>query len=123
MIIKHISILNLDKSVNNSIEGGNLYSMRVYLSDSPGRVWKERFNLQWRKMFFFKKKKLYFSNNEIRLFLEKQDDLQKYVESLKDLVDRTNKMTDIKQHKERKELRRKLRINLYSGVKVYKVVG
>ena len=91
MNIRHVTIQNPEEKHNfNKVSGFEAaYAVHFNLSYKPDKMWRHYFYRQWQKLFM-KKKRSRIVGNEIRLLLEKNEDIQSYIECVKNLINYTN---------------------------------
>ncbi|MCX7921053.1 MAG: hypothetical protein N3B21_03380 [Clostridia bacterium] len=90
MFIKHITIQNVDTRNVKNLSFTCLHEMHINLSNSPDELWKKFFFYEWRREFIYKKKRIEIIQDELRLVLGKNDDIQQHIEVVKQLISRVN---------------------------------
>lgn len=72
------------------------YQLCVSLSSIPVRMWVNKFRCEWRRVLGKKKRKIAICNNEIKVFLSKNDNIQDYIDILKNTVCSLSEIMDLK---------------------------
>lgn len=93
MCIKHIYITNSDRErMLEDIVYKDAYIVHVSLSNTPDKVWKHFFYHTLKSKFLASRRKVSIVGNEIRIILEKNDDIQGFIEMVKKSLDYTDRL-------------------------------
>lgn len=107
MLIKHVTIRNAALKSTGKEKGlVYAYEMQVTLSHAPDSMWKQVFLLEWKKEFLFTKRNARLADNEIRVLLAKGDDIQRYIDTVKQLVEKADNRNALQKTKQEKGLRK-----------------
>lgn len=85
--IKHVTIQNAEEQ--RSFEAA--YALNINLSFVPSGTWKYFFYKQWQKICA-RKRRVKIIDNEIRLLLSRNEDIQRYIDFIKKSIRITNKI-------------------------------
>lgn len=92
VVIKHISIKDANTGERTKENGFTAaYEIMVALSNNPDSSWKRFFLREWRKEFLRKNETIRLTDNEMKLSLKKGDDIQSFIECIKNAISRTNR--------------------------------
>ncbi len=66
-------------SIRNCFNTNFEYLLKVYTKDTISRLLKQTFHSIWRESFVLRKRRVEITYNEIRIYLRKEDIIQKYI--------------------------------------------
>ncbi len=89
MLIKHISIINIENRPNDAdYNDFDNYMVKFTLDSKPDVDWKRLFRLERFKIQTLTKKSIKILDNEIHIILGEGDDIQNCIETVKSIVNK-----------------------------------
>lgn len=74
-MIESVALINL-------FNGGHEYLLKIYTKRAMGRLLRKEFFQEWEKTIFLRKRRVEAEHKEIRIYLRKGDNIQKYIDSV-----------------------------------------
>jgi hypothetical protein len=122
VLIKHVAIRNANMKKTAREKGlACAYEMQVTLSCTPDPLWRQFFQTEWRKEFLFRKRSIKLADNEIFLLLAKGDDIQGFIDVVKQIIEKANQRYALQRSKREKGHRKLYDFENLSEIKRYRI--
>lgn len=92
-------------SIRNCFNSSFKYLLKVYTKDAISDLFSKTFYLAWKRSIFLRKRRVEIVHKEIRIFLRKEDIIQKYIDHVSKVLSQTD--CYIKHLQEKKSANRK----------------